>query len=347
MEKIDVRKVSDRERELLRKQVISLRTKGKKNSEVAELLGLPVETTSRWWQWYLREGKQMLSVPKRGRKTGEKRHLSVEQEKQIQKMIVDHYPDQLKLPFALWDRQAVRQLIKLQFGFLMPIRTVGEYLSRWGYTPQKPIRKAYEQRPAEVGRWMEESYPAIAAQAKAEKAEIYWGDETGIATNGNCVRGYAPAGKTPELRLNARKEHISMMSAISNRGKLRFMLYEDAMNGKRLIEFMKRLVRDVGHKVILILDNLKVHHCKPVKEWLGKNTDKIEVFYLPAYSPELNPDEYLNNDLKLAVHGNNGGVARTKDAIRKKTVSHLRHLQKTPEQVEKLFDHPSVRYAKG
>lgn len=138
-----------------------------------------------------------------------------------------------------------------------------------------------------------------------------------------------------------------MMSAISNRGKLRFMLYEDAMNGKRLIEFMKRLVRDVDHKVILILDNLKVHHCKPVKEWLGKNTDKIEVFYLPAYSPELNPDEYLNNDLKLAVHGNNGGVARTKDAIRKKTVSHLRHLHKRLEKVEKLFYHPSVQYAKG
>jgi len=262
-------------------------------------------------------------------------------------MIVDHYPDQLKLPFALWDRQAVRQLIKLQFGLVMPIRTLGEYLSRWGYTPQKPIPKAYEHRPAEAGRWMVESYPAIAAQAKAEKADIYWGDESGIATNGNRVRGYAPTGKTPELRLNARKEHISMMSAISSRGKLRFMLYEDAMNGKRLIEFMKRLVSDVGHKVILILDNLKVHHCKTVKEWLVKNRDKIEVFCLPAYSPELNPDEYLNNDLKFEVHGNNGGVARTKDAIRKKTVSHLRHLQKMPEKVEQLFDHPSVRYAQG
>lgn len=108
----------------------------------------------------------MLAVPKRGRKHGEKRHLTIEQEKQIQKMIVDHYPDQLKLQFALWDRQAVRQLIKLQFGFATPIRTVGECLSRWGYTPQKPIRKAYEQRPAEVARWMEESYPAFRLRQK-------------------------------------------------------------------------------------------------------------------------------------------------------------------------------------
>jgi hypothetical protein len=131
---------------------------------------------------------------------------------------------------------------------------------------------------------MEESYPAIRTQAKAENAEIYWGDDTGLSTQGNLVRGYAPAGKAPELRPNARKEHVSMISAISNRGKLRFMLYDDSMNGKRLIEFMKRLVKDAGRKVMLILDNLRVHHCKPVKEWLSKNIDNIEVFYLPAYS---------------------------------------------------------------
>jgi len=347
MEKIDIRQLSDRERALLRKQVIRLRKQGKGNKEVSELLGLSVHNTSRWWQWHQREGDAMLAVPKRGRKYGEKRHLTAEQEKQIRKMIVDHFPDQLKLQFALWDRQSVRQLIKLQFGFEMPIRTVGEYLSRWGYTPQKPIRKAYEQRPAEVSRWMEKSYPAIKAKAKAANAEIYWGDETGLATSGNVVRGYAPAGKTPELRLNARKEHVSMISAVSNQGKLRFMLYENAMNGKRLIEFMKRLVNDVDRKVILILDNLRVHHCKPVKEWLGNNKDKIEVFYLPPYSPELNPDEYLNNDLKNSVHGNKGGVSRNKETIRKKTISHLRHLQKSPRKVANLFNHPKVRYAKA
>ena len=241
MEKIDVRKVSDRECELLRKQVITLRKKGKKNLEISEFLGLSLQTTSRWWQWYRQAGTTMLFVAKRGRKAGEKRTLTVEQEKAIKKMIVDHYPDQLNLPFALWDRQAVLMLIKQQFGIQMPIRTVGEYLSRWGYTPQKPAHKAYEQRPAEVALWMQESFPEIKAKAKLERAEIYWVDETGISTNSNLVRGYAPAGKTPELRLNARKEHLSMMSAISNQGKLRFMLYENAMNGQRLIEFMKRV----------------------------------------------------------------------------------------------------------
>ena len=118
-------------------------------------------------------------------------------------MIVDHYPDQLKLLFASWNRQAFRQLIKMQFGFEMPIRTVGEYLSRRGYTPQKPIQKAFEHRPVEVALWMEESYPAIYSKAKDENAEIYWADETGLSTQSNLVRVYAPAGKTPELRLNS------------------------------------------------------------------------------------------------------------------------------------------------
>lgn len=347
MEKIDIRQLSDRERALLRKQVIRLRKQGIGNNEIADRLGLSRETTSRWWQRYQREGEAMLTVPKRGRKHGEQRRLNREQEKQIQNMIIDHYPDQLKLHFALWDRHAVRQLILQQFGLDLPIRTVGDYLSRWGYTPQRPIRKAYEQRPVEVDRWMQESYPAIKAKAKAEKAEIYWGDETGVSTSGNLVRGYAPAGKTPVLRLNARKEHISMMSAINNKGQLRFMLYEEAMNSKRLIEFMKRMTKDADHKIILILDNLKVHHSKPVKEWLSKHTEQIEVFYLPAYSPELNPDEYLNNELKQVIHGNHGGVARSKAAMYQKTFSHMRHLQKSPRKVEKLFDHPNVRYARN
>ena len=134
----------------MQKQVIRLRKQGKGNKEVAELLGLSFQTTSRWWKWYLRDGNTMLTLSERGRKHDQKRHLSAEQEKQIQKMIVDHYPDQLKLLFALWDRQAVRQLIKMQFGFEMPIRTVGEYLSRRGYTHQKPIQKAFEHRPVEV-----------------------------------------------------------------------------------------------------------------------------------------------------------------------------------------------------
>lgn len=222
MGKIDVRKVSERELELFRKQVISLQIKGK-NSEVVELLCLPVETKPLVVVVFTRRKTDAFGAETRLQNLGKATSEHLVRETVSDDMIVDHYPDQLKVPFALLDRQAFRQLIKLQFGLAMPSRTVGEYLSCWGYTHQKPIRNAYEQRPAEVVRCMEESYPAIAAQAKAEKADIYWGGEAGISKNGNRARGYAPAEKTPELRLHARKEQICMMSVISNRGKLRFL----------------------------------------------------------------------------------------------------------------------------
>ncbi|MEW6713011.1 MAG: IS630 family transposase [Candidatus Riflebacteria bacterium] len=345
MERIDARTLSDQQRELLRKQVISLRKKGYKNKEISVITGLPEATCSRYWTWYQQDGAKMLKVPKRGRKEGEKRTLTPEQEHEIRKLITDKCPDQLKLPFVLWDRKAVIMLIKNRYGIKMPIRTAGEYLARWGFTPQRPIKRAYEQRPAEVKVWMEDEYPEIKAKAKIENAEIYWGDETGIETSGNRVRGYAPAGKTPEIKLNSRKEHVSMISAVSNQGKLRFMMYEGAMDGARLIEFMKRLTKSAKRKVILILDNLRVHHCKPVKAWLAENKNLIEVFYLPAYSPELNPDEYLNSDLKSVVHGNAGSISRSINEIRGKVFYHMKGLQKNEMKVRKFFHHPKVKYA--
>lgn len=323
MDKVDIRKLSDQERALLRQQVIRLRKQGITNNEIAERLGLSHETTSRWWQWYRREGDSMLAVPKRGRKHGQQRRLNRQQEIQIQKIIVEHVPEQLNLPYALWNRQAVSQLIFQQFGIDLPVRTVAEYLARWGYRLQKPIQKAYEQRPVEVERWMQDSYPSIKAKAKAEKAEIYWGDETGLPATGNLIIG-TPAGKTIKLRLNAQQqEHIRMISAINNKGKLRFMLYKDTMNGKRLIDFMSHMVKDAGQKVILILDRLKVHHYKPVKEWLIDNTDKIEIFYLPTYSLDMTHDKHVKNSNKQSAQVKRAGMTASTPA-----------LHNTPEEID-------------
>jgi transposase len=269
--------------------------------------------------------------------------LNQEQEKQIQKAIVDKEPDQLKLPFALWTRQAVQQLIKHFYSFEMPIRTVGEYLKRWGYTPQKPLRRAYEQNPKAVKKWLDEQYPKIVKRAKIEKAEIHWGDETGLCNDSQHGRSYAPRGKTPAIRLPAKKERINLISSITNQGKVRFMLYRNTMNSQTLIKFLKRLIKDVGHKVYLILDNLRVHHSKLVRHWLEEHKEQIELFFLPSYSPELNPDEYLNCDLKAGVHS--GVPARSKDQLKKKTISHLRMIQKKPERVKKYFEHPKIAYA--
>jgi transposase len=343
MEKIDGRKLKQEVQQALRDQVIRLRKQGKKNKDVVEFLGISPQHCSTLWQKYVQGGKKEILLGTRGRRHGEKRTLSEEQERLIQKLMIDKTPDQLKFPFALWTRDAVRELIGRQCGITMPIRTVGEYLKRWGFTPQKPVKRAKEQNPQAVEKWLKEEYQTIAATAKKEKAVVYWGDETGVQNEANRVRGYGPKGKTPVLKVTAKRAHISMISAITNEGQVRFMLYKEAMTQEKLITFMRRLVKDAGRKVYLILDNLKPHHGKNVTEWLEKHKEEIVVFYLPPYAPEVNPDEYLNGDLKKRVHS--GTLAFTESDLKHKTRSFMRMLVKRPNRVKSYFRHPAVAYA--
>lgn len=346
MEKRDSRRVSSEVLEEKRRQAVALSKRGLSCLAIGEIVGAHAHTVGRWLKRYAEKGAAFYKPRPRGRRVGDCRHLSVEQEAQIRKLLIDKVPEQLKLDFALWTRQAVAELIELRCGFKMPIRSVGEYLKRWGFTPQKPLRRAYEQRPEAVQQWLETQYPVIKGQAKGEGGEIYWGDETGLRTDCQHGRGYAQKGQTPVVSLNARRESINMISAITNQGLVRFRLFEGTFNAALLIDFMKRLVKGSGgRKVFLILDNLKVHHAKVVKAWLSEpERDKeIEVFYLPSYSPELNPDEYLNCDLKCGVHS--GTPARNKEQLSKKTLSHMRMLQKKPARVRKYFEHRKISYA--
>ncbi len=343
MDEIEVGKCCREAQQQLRDQFIRLRRKGWKLLAISEAIGVCHSTVRNWSREYRNGENKTLRIKARGRKEGEKRTLSREQEDQVRKSIRDKCPEQLKLPFALWTRQAVGQLINRLFSIDMPIRTVGEYLKRWGYTPQKPLRRAYEQNPKAVQKWLDEEYPAIEAKARREKAEIHWGDETGLRNNSQYGRSYAPRGKTPAVLLPAKREHISLISTVTNRGKVRFMIYENALNADTLIKFLKRLIKDAGRKVFLILDNLRVHHSKAVKEWLESHNHEIEVFFLPSYSPELNPDEYLNGDLKTGVHS--GVPARSSSQLKAKALSHLRMLQKLPKRVRNYFRYPKIAYA--
>jgi transposase len=338
-EKIDARKLTAEAIEEKRRLAHRLRKRGMTRAEIGEIVGVHADTVGRW----LKLDKKALAVNTRGRKKGDGNLLTQEQEKTIRGLIIDRTPDQLKMAYALWTRQAVRELIATETGIELAIRTVGNYLKRWGMTPQKPQKRAYEQRAPEVKAWLEEEYPAIQAQAKAENAEIYWGDETGLRNDCQHERGYAPKGKTPVIRLNANRDSINMISAITNQGKVRFRLFDGTMNADVLIDFMMRLLKDAKRKVYLILDNLRVHHCKPVKEWLEEHKKMIQVFYLPAYSPELNPDEYLNCDLKAGVHS--GKPARNKEQLKQKVSKHMRMLQRKPARVRKYFKHEKIRYA--
>jgi len=339
----DARKLPPSAQEEKRKLAIKFWEQGQSQKFIAKIVGVAPETMNRWVKRYKLEGASSLKAKKRGIKSGKYRHLTLDQESSLKKLVADKTPDQLKMSYVLWTRRAVMELVKQETGLPMPIRTVGEYLKRWGYTPQKPLTRAYEKNPQAVKKWLDESYPAIAEQAKTEGAEIHWGDETGLLNNAYYHRSYAPAGKTPTVQLPAKRERISMISTVTNQGKVRFMLYEDAMNAKTLIRFMTRLVKDADRKVFLILDNLRTHHSKPVREWLEDHEHEIEVFFLPSYSPELNPDEYLNRDLKFNVH--QGRPARTKLQLKRKTIGHLRKLQKLPKRIMKYFKDPNIAYA--
>lgn len=343
MEKEDARKLSPQTQEQIRKHAIRLKKQGKKIVEIAEIFGVHRNAVSKWWHTYLREGVKGLKACKRGRRKGEGRTLTNEQESELQQILCDKTPDQLKLTFALWTRQAVQELIMIRFSIKMPIRTVGEYLKRWGFTPQKPLKRAYEQRPAEVKKWLDEKYPFIVRKAMQEGAEIHWGDETGVRSDSQHGRSYSPKGKTPVIRLSAKRTSINMISTVTNQGKVRFMLYRDSMNAKQFIQFLKRLIKDSGRKIFLILDNLRVHHSKVAREWLEDHTEEIELFFLPSYSPELNPDEYLNCDVKAGVHSK--PPARSHKELKKNVESHMRTLQKSPKRVASYFKHRKIAYA--
>ena len=147
-------------------------------------------------------------------------------------------------------------------------------------------------QPEAVKQWLDKTYPVVHQRAQDEDAEIHWGDETGVSSQEHYPRGYAPKGKTPVLTLShAKRERVNMISSITNQGKVQFMIYDDKFTAQVFIKFLKQLIKQSSNKVFLIVDNLRVHHAKLVSEWLKGHTEKIEVFYLPSYSPELNPDE--------------------------------------------------------
>jgi transposase len=285
-----------------RKQVIHMHRKGVGVMKIVEQTGLSWSAVNAALRLYDSGGAAALKPEKRGKKTGNGRSLSAEQEAHIRQSICDKRPEQLKMEFALWSRAAVQHLIEQECSLKLSVRGVGVYLARWGFTPQKPIKRASEQPPEDVQVWLEEKYPVIVQRAHAEDAEIHWGDETALVNTDMRDRSCAPKGQTPvTYAVGGTLVKLSMISTVTNQGKTRWMIVEDAFNSDKLIEFLEALIKEAGRKVFLVLDDLRVHHSKPVKAWLAEHPAQIEVFYLPSYSPKLNPDERLNADLNNAI----------------------------------------------
>jgi transposase len=343
MEKLDFRKLSSQERLIYRKWAISLIKSGKKNYEVAAIFGVRPNTVCEWMKSYKSKGVNGLHDSKRGIKSEDKKLLSSKQESAIQSLIIDTMPDQLKLPYALWTRKAVLELVKREFNIDLALTTIGYYLRSWGYSPQKPKKKAYEQNPKAVQKWLDEEYPQIKKKAQQTGALIHWGDETGVRNNSQHGRSYAPKGRTPIKKSMAKRFSTNMISTVTNQGKVEFMIYEGTMNADRFITFLNQLIKGKEQKIYLILDNLRVHHSKIVKEWAEENKEKIELYYLPSYSPEKNPDEYLNCDLKQGL--SQKPAPKNQEKLTEHLKEHMLLLQNNPQRVQKYFQHQDIRYA--
>ena len=343
MNKADARHLTKDVQEYLREQAIRLRKEGETFVAIGHYLGVHRNTVAGWWKLYLSDGDEALSQYHRGRIVGEGRQLNPQQEEQILHLIQAYLPDDLGIDSALWTRQAVRTLIEQRCQIRLPIRTVGSYLKRWGLTPQKPLKRAYEQDPKAVAHWLESEYPQVKQRAQQDNAEIAWGDEAGRRSNDQVGRSFAPKGQTPEIRLTANnRSRVNYLACITQQGKMWFMSYTQNFESSTLIEFMRRLIRNACRKLYWIVDRHPVHRSRAVKSWLQRHRDKIELILLPSYSPELNPVEYLNGDVKQSVHS--APPTQNLKALKKGLQRVLRKVQKMPQRVLRYFQHPAVAY---
>jgi transposase len=344
MEHQDTRKLPRSAQEALRKKVVrAVVVHGKTQREAARLFEVSENSVSAWVRAFRQNGPVALKTKRIGRPKGTA--LAKEQALSIRKSILGRTPDQLRLPGMLWTREAVSELVERRFGIRLSRWTIGRYLHAWGLTAQKPAKRALEQNPAQVRYWLQTKYPAIVRLAKEEGAQIWWGDETGLRSDHQRGTTWGEKGKTPVVRQSGKRISCNMLSAITNQGKLAFMVFGQRLTADVFVRFLERLVRHQVQKIFLILDRYSVHTSRKVREWVAANAGHIRLFFLPAYSPELNPDEMLNQDMKSNALRTRRPSSQAE--MMGKVRGFLRSKQKQPTAVRRYFEAKHVQYAKA
>jgi transposase len=338
----DARQLPPEAQEDLRRRVVRVVVEKKMSqAEAVRTFGVSKTAVHNWIVKYRSMGERALRSKPRGRP--KRSRLEGWQAATTVRLITDHCPDQLKLPFALWTRDAVGELLTKRFRVCLSVWTVGRLLRKWGFTPQKPLRRAYERDPVAVQKWLDEEYPAICRAAKREKAEIYWGDEMGLRSDHQTGTSYGRKGRTPVIPGTGQRFRCNMISTITNRGRLAFMVFKKRFTADVMINFMRRLIRYSRHKVFLIVDGHPVHRSGKVTRWLEQRHRHIRLFFLPGYSPELNPDELLNQDVKSNALGRQR--PRDQNEMTGQVRYYLRSTQRQPDIVKSYFHEEHVAYA--
>ena len=347
MKNLDMRKINKQtSRELKQIAVAAVLSMPRKNiAKVAKQYNIRRKTLSDWVNKYSSGGNKSLYKDNRGAKKWQNTALTKSEENWVRKTIANKYPEQMQLAFMLWNRRAVKDLIKKKYHKKLGLTTISRLLDKWNMTPQKPRLRSYKQQPKEIQDWIDKKYPQIKEEAKTNNAQIHWCDETCVSSREIIARGYSKKGKTPILMTSGSRFSVNMISTVTNAGESRFMLFEKGMNATKFIEFLRRLTKEQKQKIYLIVDNARVHHAKIVKTWEERYQDKIKLIYLPAYAPEHNPDEYLNQTLKIRLK--NRPKDKTRSSLQKSIKQEMKSLQNSKEIIKSLFDAPHVRYARG
>lgn len=324
----------------LRKRAVASVQSGNDPGEVARALGVQRNTVYGWLSRYRAGGFDALDARKRG---GRPRKLDAKALKWVYEAITRKSPLQLKFKFALWTSRMIGELIHARFGVTLSKASVCRLLGQLGLTPQRPLWRAYQQGPEDVARWLETEYPQIKRAAKRLDAQIFFGDEAGVRSDHHSGTTWARKGETPIVSSTGARFSLNMVSAVSAQGEFRFMVVDGRVGTPQFIEFIRRLVHGSDRMIFLIVDGHPVHKAKKDRQFVAEMKDRVRLYYLPPYSPDLNPSERAWNDVKNHAVGRQS-IATPAD-LKRSVISHLRFIQKSPDRVRGYFNNQTTRYA--
>lgn len=340
MRKDDGRKLSRDAQEALRIRAVNSVRSGESPEVVASALGINRSTI---YDWLAKHRDGGLSALKKRKAPGRAPKLDGKKIKWIFDIITSKNPRQLKFDFALWTREMIQRVIWDKFKIKLSLPSIGRLLAQLGFTCQKPLYKAIQKDESLINEWLKNVFPKIKKRANSEGAEIFFGDAAHIRSDHHASKTWGLKGKTPIVQSTGARFSFSLISAITSKGQMRFMVTEGGVDSQVFIDFLKRLVTGSKTKIFLIVDNGPSHISKKTNEFVKSISNKLELFFLPPYSPELNPDELVWNHLKNHTVGRS--TVTDKQDFKKQVTKSMKSLQKKPEKIRSFFGKDTLKYA--
>jgi transposase len=339
--KIDGRTLDHKTLETIREMAVRRVREGERATDVMASYGFARTSIYKWLPKVRGRGNGLRKL-KSTKGTGRPRSLTAAQERQVFRWVNGKNPMQYGFDFGLWTRQIVRMLVQEKFAVALSLASIGAMLARLNLTVQKPLQRAYQRDPEAITRWQLETYPAIARQAKAEKADIYFWDESGFRADSVAGKTWGVKGETPVVQVPGQRQSVSAASAVSAKGAFWFATYQGALNGELFVELLRKLMHRRKKPLHLVLDGLPAHKTKIANTYAASTNGRLTFHFLPGYAPELNPDELVWSHAKRT--GNARRPLQKGEKLQQRVDAQLAEIGNNPKLVRSFFGHPSVAY---